>query len=248
MRRCRRHGRRANPVDIIGDADSTRYGVALEGLLDDPAIDAVLVMKCRPPWRPPPTYAKRRSPASRNRREKWLRPKPILAIWIGSSTHRRTLRSAGIPNYPTETDAIRGFMHLVRHGEARALMETPPSLPGDFAPMSGARRLVEARSRRPYMAGPDRDHATARCLCDSDRAARLARTPEAAAEAARFRRRAKRRGQDSLPRHRAQVRGRRRSSQPDQRRRPCARPPPTSDRAPEKLCLTRALPASPSNR
>ena len=35
---------RANPVDIAGDADNTRYAVALEHLLDDKANDAVLVM------------------------------------------------------------------------------------------------------------------------------------------------------------------------------------------------------------
>ena len=45
------------------------------------------------------------------------------------------LQRAGIPHYATEADAVRGFMHLVRHREARqALMDTPPSLPADFAP------------------------------------------------------------------------------------------------------------------
>ena len=35
---------KANPVDIIGDADAARYEVALEALLDDDENDAVLVM------------------------------------------------------------------------------------------------------------------------------------------------------------------------------------------------------------
>ena len=34
---------RSNPIDIIGDADSDRYALALEALLDDAAVDAVLV-------------------------------------------------------------------------------------------------------------------------------------------------------------------------------------------------------------
>ena len=35
---------RSNPIDIIGDADPDRYALALEALLDDAAVDAVLVM------------------------------------------------------------------------------------------------------------------------------------------------------------------------------------------------------------
>ena len=35
---------RSNPIDIIGDADPGRYAAALEALLDDAAVDAVLVM------------------------------------------------------------------------------------------------------------------------------------------------------------------------------------------------------------
>src|SRR5437867_10993363 len=34
----------SNPVDIVGDADSSRYAAALEALLDDPSNDAILVM------------------------------------------------------------------------------------------------------------------------------------------------------------------------------------------------------------
>ena len=35
---------RANPVDIAGDADASRYAAAFEALLGDPDNDAVLVM------------------------------------------------------------------------------------------------------------------------------------------------------------------------------------------------------------
>src|SRR5262249_38665619 len=43
-----------------------------------------------------------------------------------------------------ESDAVRGFMHLVRYREAlEALMATPPSLPQDFQPdMAAARAIV----------------------------------------------------------------------------------------------------------
>src|ERR1051325_10285101 len=37
---------RGNPVDIIGDAPGGRYAEALEALLADPEIDAILVLNC----------------------------------------------------------------------------------------------------------------------------------------------------------------------------------------------------------
>ena len=37
---------RGNPVDIIGDAPGRRYADALGVLLEDPGVDAVLVMNC----------------------------------------------------------------------------------------------------------------------------------------------------------------------------------------------------------
>ena len=82
--------------------------------------------------------------------------------------------AAGIPNYATESDAVRGFMHLVRYREAlEALMATPPSLPQDFKPdVAAARAIVE---RRAASAGrtwldPIESHAPACGLLHSDRA------------------------------------------------------------------------------
>ena len=57
---------------------------------------------------------------------------------------RPLLSSAGIPNYQTEGDAVRGFMHLVRHREVvEALARVPPAMPSEFAPdVDTARRIV----------------------------------------------------------------------------------------------------------
>src|SRR5262249_12611583 len=57
--------------------------------------------------------------------------------------------AAAIPSYATESDAVRGFMHLVRYREAQeALMATPPSLAQDFKPDVGAARgVVESAVR-----------------------------------------------------------------------------------------------------
>jgi hypothetical protein len=45
------------------------------------------------------------------------------------SRHGVNQRCSGIPNYPTEDDAARGFMHLVRHREvAETLAQVPPAI------------------------------------------------------------------------------------------------------------------------
>jgi acetyltransferase len=70
-----------------------------------------------------------------------------LAVWVGAGTQiSRTFDAAGIPNFPTEDDAVRGFMHLVKHREAmEALADVPPSLPADFVPdVAAARAVVQA--------------------------------------------------------------------------------------------------------
>jgi acetyltransferase len=56
------------------------------------------------------------------------------------------LSAAGIPNYPTEDDAVRGFMHLVRHREVvEALAQVPPAMPSEFTPdIVSARQIVAA--------------------------------------------------------------------------------------------------------
>jgi acetyltransferase len=137
---------RSNPVDIIGDAGPERYSFALEALLGDPAIDAVLVMNVQTALAAATDIASTVANIACAQSQQWLRPKPILATWIGNADKvSEIFDRANIPSYPTETDAIRGFMHLVRHGEiVRTLMETPPSLPRDFSPdVSSARRLIQ---------------------------------------------------------------------------------------------------------
>jgi acetyltransferase len=68
----------------------------------------------------------------------------VLAVWVGAQQNISDLLSgAGIPNYPTEDDAVRGFMHLVRHREVvQALAQVPPAMPSSFSPDTEAARRV----------------------------------------------------------------------------------------------------------
>ncbi|WP_407179350.1 GNAT family N-acetyltransferase [Bradyrhizobium sp. STM 3562] len=136
-----------NPVDIIGDADAARYAAALELLLADPGNDAVLVMNVQTALASTEESAAtitRLVSDYRKQQKRWA--KPILAVWVGARPDIiDTLSSAGIPNYPTEDDAVRGFMHLLRHREVvDALMQVPPAMPTTFAPdVEAARRIVD---------------------------------------------------------------------------------------------------------
>jgi acetyltransferase len=71
----------------------------------------------------------------------------VLAVWVGADQKILDLLSgAAIPNYPTEDDAVRGFMYLVQHREVAAeLAQVPPAMPSEFAPdIDAARGIVAA--------------------------------------------------------------------------------------------------------
>jgi acetyltransferase len=138
----------SNPVDIIGDADPARYAAALEVLLADSGSDAILVMNVQTAIASADDIAATVTGLiSKYRQQHRDSAKPVLAVWVGADQKIVGLLSgAGIPNYPTEDDAVRGFMHLVRHREVvEALAQVPPAMPREFAPdIDAAQQIVAA--------------------------------------------------------------------------------------------------------
>jgi acetyltransferase len=137
----------SNPVDIAGDADPARYAAALEVLLADRGNDAILVMNVQTAIAPADEIAATVTDmVSKYRRLHQHSAKPVLAVWVGADQKTIDLLSgAGIPNYPTEDDAVRGFMHLVQHREVvAALAQVPPAMPSDFAPNADTARQIVA--------------------------------------------------------------------------------------------------------
>jgi acetyltransferase len=137
---------KSNPVDIIGDADPARYAAALEVLLADRDNDAVLVLNVETALASATDAARAVADVAAVEAGRRVAPKPVLAAWIGTEARvAETFVAARIAHYATETEAVRGFMHLVRHREAMAaLMETPPALPAGFSPAADAARAVVA--------------------------------------------------------------------------------------------------------
>jgi acetyltransferase len=132
---------RGNPVDIIGDAPGERYAGAMQALLDNPGVDAILVLHTPTALASGADAARavvaavREHGAGRN----------VLTSWLGRKTAtegRQILRGAGIPTYGTPEHAVRAFMHMVRYRRNQdLLMETPPSLLEDF--VAGAGEAME---------------------------------------------------------------------------------------------------------
>jgi acetyltransferase len=137
----------SNPVDIVGDADAARYAAALELLLADTSNDAILVMNVQTAIAPADDIAATVTGlVSKYHQQHQRSAKPVLAVWVGADQKIIDLLSgAGIPNYPTEDDAVRGFMHLVQHREVVAtLAQVPPAMPSEFAPATDAARGIVA--------------------------------------------------------------------------------------------------------
>ncbi|MBJ6124476.1 bifunctional acetate--CoA ligase family protein/GNAT family N-acetyltransferase [Microvirga splendida] len=180
---------KANPIDIIGDANPERYAGALEALLADPENDAVLILNV-------PTAVARASDVAssivnvvKKDRARGYRQKPVFAAWIGEDPESaRVFEEARIPHFATEADAVRGFMQLVRYREAQnQLMETPDDLPHDFEPdVQAARAIVDhvvSQNRR--WLDPLEVNALLKSYDIPTAPVVLATTPDEAAEVAR---------------------------------------------------------------
>jgi acetyltransferase len=134
-------------VDIIGDAQGNRYADALEALVNDEGSDAVLVINC-------PTAIASSSEAARavietiRERISIYRRKAVLTCWMGDGSAleaRRLLTENRISTYETPTQAVRGFMQMVRYRRSQEmLMETPPNIPEVFTPDTDAARRIIA--------------------------------------------------------------------------------------------------------
>jgi acetyltransferase len=139
---------KANPVDIIGDADAARYAAALEVLLADPGSDAVLTMNVPTALASASESAEAVVRTVARKRAHQLHPKPVFTVWVGEDqAAAAAFETAGIPHFPDETDAVRGFMHIVHYREAiDSLMETPPSVSDEFTSDAAAGRAVIAKA------------------------------------------------------------------------------------------------------
>lgn len=135
---------KANPLDILGDAEAERFGKATSAALADPNFDGVLVM-LTPQAMTDATGAAKALIAAVPPRSR----KPVLACWMGESSvgeARTLLNASGIPDFATPELAVEAFSFLAQQHRNRMLaLETPGPRTHDREPdFEGARMIVNA--------------------------------------------------------------------------------------------------------
>jgi acetyltransferase len=123
---------KANPVDVLGDADNKRYVKAIKVCLDDPDVDGVLVIYAPQAISKPDKLA---SSVIEIAKQAW---KPIIVAMVGGEyvqKGREILLSNNIPTYETPEDAVKTYLYMYKYYRNLALLyETPAELPLKEAP------------------------------------------------------------------------------------------------------------------
>ena len=132
-----------NPVDVLGDARSKRIAKATRIVIQDPDIDAVLVILTPQAMTNPTSTARALTSLAEETK------KPLLAAWVGGKSMQegiKILNDAGIPTYTTPERAVRAFMTLVDYARnLEILYETPKDISVKF-PIDRAKLRAEFES------------------------------------------------------------------------------------------------------
>ncbi|MDX1334159.1 MAG: bifunctional acetate--CoA ligase family protein/GNAT family N-acetyltransferase [Gammaproteobacteria bacterium] len=136
------HWSRANPVDILGDADPNRYADAVRICLEDRSVDGVLIILTPQATTEPTKVAEQVIEAVIKTH------KPILAAWTGGDRvqeARGLFAKAGIPHFNTPEMGVGAFSFMAKfHQNQKLLMQAPEPVPGDTPlDVSGARMIIE---------------------------------------------------------------------------------------------------------
>lgn len=134
------HWSHSNPIDILGDADPSRYTQAFEIAAQDPQGDGLLVI-LTPQAMTDPTHTAKQLTAYAQKTDK-----PVLASWMGGAEVMKgeaILNQASIPTYPYPDAAARLFNFMWQYSyNLKALYETP-TLATDWAEGAPARSQVD---------------------------------------------------------------------------------------------------------
>lgn len=121
-----------NPIDLGGGAGTEKYKEAINICLNDPSVDAVLVI-----YTPHATTIAEDIAAEISAISKGTR-KPIVVSLIGGEEMKRAvaiLHEKNIPTYGTAEEAVRTYFQMFTYKKSLELLyETPEDLPIDQAP------------------------------------------------------------------------------------------------------------------
>ncbi|HTS37032.1 MAG TPA: bifunctional acetate--CoA ligase family protein/GNAT family N-acetyltransferase [Candidatus Solibacter sp.] len=135
------HWSRANPVDVLADADSDRYAKAVEITLKDSNSDGLLAI-IAPQGLADPTQV-----ADRIKAHAHGSGKPVIASWMGGegvAEGASILHTAGIPTFSYPDTAARAYTSMWRYScSMRALYETPELVEGTESSADARQKVHE---------------------------------------------------------------------------------------------------------
>jgi len=148
-----------NPLDILGDADTKRYELAVKSCISDPNVDGLLVIYTPQGTTQPTNLAETVAKIAADRR------KPMLTVWMGEESVREARQifyKNDIPTYPTPEEAVRTYMYMYRYRRNLDLLyQTPEELPVDLSPPKSHLKLMIRRIKK--------EGRTALAQADADR-------------------------------------------------------------------------------
>ncbi|MBI2861499.1 MAG: acetate--CoA ligase family protein [Chloroflexi bacterium] len=143
-----------NPIDLLGDAQTDRYRLALEAVIADSEVDAVLVLLTPQVMTEPERTAKLIAHLTKSTE------KPLVAVYMGGvevSRGRAMLQAAHVPTYQYPERAARALAALETYG--RYLKREQIPLPKFAVSRDTVRRLIREVRRRgaSHIAGHEAD-------------------------------------------------------------------------------------------
>ena len=111
----------ANPIDVLGDADSARYAMALQAVMGAPKVHGIVVILTPQAMSDPDATAQAIIKEANG-------TKPVLACFMGGSkvvSARQKFVSANIPEYPSPERAVTALRDMVEYA---AWLNRPPRI------------------------------------------------------------------------------------------------------------------------
>jgi acetyltransferase len=131
---------RSNPVDMLADADPSRYKIALKACLRDPNVDGILAILTPQAMTNAAGVARALVEIARDAY------KTVLASFMGEddvAEGRRILAQGKIPAYERPEDAVMSFLNMVEYQHnLKMLTETPATVPHAFTPNTADNRKI----------------------------------------------------------------------------------------------------------
>ena len=120
------HWSHSDPVDILGDADEQRYRDATRIVLEDSAVDGLLVLCTPQGFTDPSACAEGVIEGARGQR------KPVLTAWLGArlvKEAREKLAAAGLPGFIAPELGVDAFSYMANYqANQKALLQVPEPL------------------------------------------------------------------------------------------------------------------------